>query len=90
MEAQRYPDDFDGIVAAAPAMDWPGIAAAFVRNSQAAFPDPSTLDHSVITRDNLKLLESRSFSLAERISRFRQRGEPAFSKEDVRRALFDD
>jgi Methyltransferase domain len=38
----------------------------------------------------LKLLESRSFSLAERISRFRQRGEPAFSKEDVRRALFDD
>src|SRR6266566_4792350 len=59
MEAQRYPDDFDGIVAGAPAMDWPGIAAAFVRNSQAAFPDPATLERSVITRDNLKLLESR-------------------------------
>ncbi len=59
MEAQRYPDDFDGIVAAAPAMDWPGIAAAFVKNSQAAFPDPATLSRSVITRDNLKLLESR-------------------------------
>jgi len=59
MEAQRYPDDFDGIVSAAPAMDWPGIAAAFVKNSQAAFPDPAALRDSVISRDNLKLLESR-------------------------------
>src|SRR5260221_2269318 len=59
MEAQRYPDDFDGIVSGAPALDWPGIAAAFVKNSQAAFPDPATLSRSVITRDNLKLLESR-------------------------------
>jgi hypothetical protein len=27
MEAQRYPEDFDGIVAGAPAFDWPGLAA---------------------------------------------------------------
>jgi feruloyl esterase len=58
IEAQRYPDDFDGIVSAAPALDWPAIAAAFVKNSQAAFPDPATLSRSVISRDNLKLLES--------------------------------
>ncbi len=36
-----------------------------------------------------KLLESKSFAVAERISRLRQRGEPAFSKADVRRALTD-
>ncbi len=36
-----------------------------------------------------KLLESKSFSVAERISRLRQRGQPAFSKADVRRALSD-
>jgi feruloyl esterase len=59
MEAQRYPGDFDGIVAAAPALDWPGIAAAFVKNSQAVFPDSHVLDKSVITPDNLKLLEAR-------------------------------
>jgi Methyltransferase domain len=37
----------------------------------------------------LKLLESKSFSLAERISRLRQGGQPAISKDDVRRALFE-
>jgi hypothetical protein len=34
-----------------------------------------------------RLLVSRSFALAERISRLRQRGVPAFSKADIRRAL---
>ena len=28
MEAQRYPEDFDGIVAGSPAYDWTGVAAA--------------------------------------------------------------
>jgi hypothetical protein len=36
-----------------------------------------------------KLLESKSFAVAERLSRLRQGGEPAFSKEDVRRVLAD-
>ena len=34
-----------------------------------------------------ELLKSRSFSIAEAISRVRQRGRPAVSKQDVRRAL---
>ena len=40
MEAQRYPDDFDGIVAGAPAYDFTGIGAQFIKDIQAAFPDP--------------------------------------------------
>jgi hypothetical protein len=34
-----------------------------------------------------RLLTSKTFALAERISRLRQRGEPAFSRDEVRRAL---
>lgn len=34
-----------------------------------------------------RLLDSKAFALAERISRLRQRGRPAFSREDVRRLL---
>ena len=35
MEAQRFPADFDGIIAGAPAYDWTGLAAANIRNMQA-------------------------------------------------------
>jgi feruloyl esterase len=56
MLAQRYPDDFDGIISAAPAFDWPGMAAEFLRNQQAVFPDPKNVASPVITDDNRKLL----------------------------------
>jgi tannase/feruloyl esterase len=54
--AQRYPEDFDGIVAGAPVLDWPGTAAGFIRNQQVVFPDPSDLASPVITADNRKLV----------------------------------
>lgn len=57
MEAQRYPDDFDGIVAGAPAFNWPAIAAEFMQNCQAIYPNPDCLDNPVITLENLKLLQ---------------------------------
>jgi feruloyl esterase len=56
MEAQRYPADFDGIVAMAPAFNWPEIAAEFIRNMQALYPDPEDLEHPVLTTENLKVL----------------------------------
>ena len=56
MEAQRYPADFDGIVAGAPALDFTGIAAQFVRDTQIAYPDPARLT-PLFSRDNLAFLE---------------------------------
>ncbi len=53
--SQRYPDDFDGIVAAAPAYHWTGIGAAFVQNQQAIYPD-GDIDAPVLTPDTLELL----------------------------------
>ncbi|HVR29955.1 MAG TPA: tannase/feruloyl esterase family alpha/beta hydrolase [Thermoanaerobaculia bacterium] len=56
MESQRYPEDFDGIVAGAPAYDWPGIGAGFVRTQQEIYPDPGDLSAPVITTANRALL----------------------------------
>ncbi len=41
MEAQRYPQDFDGIVAGAPANNWSRLFAGFVWNEQALLNDPA-------------------------------------------------
>jgi acetyl esterase/lipase len=35
IEAQRYPEDYDGIIAGAPAFDWTGVAADFIWNTRA-------------------------------------------------------
>lgn len=56
ISVQRYPRDFDGVIAGAPALDWPGVAAAFVRNQQLIYPDPNDLDAPVITTANRRLL----------------------------------
>jgi len=57
VEAQYYPEDFDGIVAFAPAISWPEFGAKFVQNIQKIYPDSKDLNHPVITLDNLKLLQ---------------------------------
>jgi feruloyl esterase len=61
MEAQRYPDDFDGIVAGEPAFDWVGMAGKFIENTKYIYPDPGDMRNPVITRDNLVLLEKSIF-----------------------------
>jgi Tannase and feruloyl esterase len=59
MEAQRFPDDFDGIVVGAPAHDFVGMAAQFVRDVQAVFPDPRNLSAPMFTPETLKSVEAQ-------------------------------
>ncbi|HEV7927632.1 MAG TPA: tannase/feruloyl esterase family alpha/beta hydrolase [Verrucomicrobiae bacterium] len=57
MEAQRYPKDFDGIVAGAPAFDWPGLAANAVAIQKVLYPHPEHLDQTALDREALKKLQ---------------------------------
>jgi len=50
METQRYPNDFNGVVAGAPAFNWTGFAAMSVAIAKALYPDPAHLDHTVLDR----------------------------------------
>ena len=58
MEAQRFPGDFDGIVAQAPAADFTGTAATFIRNLKVQYPT-GDFAAPVITQGNLDLVQSR-------------------------------
>ena len=55
METQRYPEDFDGLVAGAPAYDWTGFRGAQIRTLQTMLPDGDTKG-PVLTQANLELL----------------------------------
>ena len=57
MEAQRYPADFNGIVAGAPAFDWPGLAANAVVIQKALYPDPAQLSKTVLDQASLQKLQ---------------------------------
>ena len=59
MEAQRYPADFDGIVAGAPAYNWTdGLAAGVTTINRAMYPDPQNLQEAVIRPQDQALIES--------------------------------
>jgi hypothetical protein len=57
MESQRYPDDFDGIVAGAPAFDWPGLAANAVAIQKVLYPHAEHLDQTALDKEALGKLQ---------------------------------
>src|SRR5215510_8766391 len=59
MEAQRYPDDFDGIVAGAAAMDFTGIAAQFMKDLQTLYPDPKNTATPMLSPDTMKAVGAK-------------------------------
>ena len=67
MEAERYPDDFDGIASAAPAAHMSRTGASFLKNIKAAFPDPSYFEHPIITKASLDLLSAKVLEACDAI-----------------------
>lgn len=57
MEAQYYPDDFNGYVAGAPAFSWPAAGAKFLSECVVNYPNSQDVSKPVITNDNLKVIQ---------------------------------
>ncbi len=71
VEAQIYPEDFDGIVAGAPAFSWPAFGAKFMQISQKNYPNPNDLSKTVITKDNLRVLQEDILSQCDTLDGIR-------------------
>lgn len=68
MEAQRYPDDFDGITAGAPAYDWTmGLGMGMVHNMINMYPDPNNLDEPLVSVADLKLIEDTYLEMCDEL-----------------------
>lgn len=84
MEAQRYPDDFDGIVAGAPALNFTAIGAQFIKDSQASFPDAHKLTTPMLPPETLKFVEKKVLEACDTLD-----GVKDGVMEDPRRCKFD-
>ena len=63
MEAQRYPDDFNGIIAGAPANAWTRLMTAFAWDARAM----SKTAQSVILKDKLELIQAAALRQCDAI-----------------------
>jgi tannase/feruloyl esterase/VCBS repeat protein len=58
VEVQRYPEDFDGVVAGAPALDLTNLNFSSIWNQQTMFPDPNDLTAPTLPNSKLSLLQN--------------------------------
>lgn len=63
MEAQRYPGDFDGIVAGAPANAWLRLMTAMTWSWKSAHADPA----SMIPDDKLPVIQAAALALCDKL-----------------------
>lgn len=61
MEAQRYPEDFDGIIAGAPAYDWSHHFTGFIWNEQALLKDAA----SAIPPTKLPMIQAAALAVCD-------------------------
>lgn len=61
MEAQRFPDDYNGIVSGAPAIDWPHLLTSALWNAKATLQDPE----SYIPRSKLPAINDASVAACD-------------------------
>jgi len=69
MAAQRYPADFDGVVAGAPAFDWTGFAAMGIHLAQVFYPDPEKQTETVLTQADFDRLYADIMKQADDLDR---------------------
>ena len=55
--AQRYPEDFNAIIAGAPAQDIRGIIATFMNISRVMYPDPTKVDKATLSMPDQQALQ---------------------------------
>ncbi len=66
MEAQRYPEDFDGIVSGAPPFNLTAVmGAAMTQTTHAMYPDPTNLEAAVIGPEEQELIASEIFKMCD-------------------------
>ncbi len=66
MEAQRYPEDFDGIVSGAPPLNLTAImGAAMTQTTNAMYPDPTDLEAAVIGPEEQELIASKILGMCD-------------------------
>jgi len=65
--AQRFPNDFDGIIAGAPALNITGFHLAFAYNQLAMYPNPENLSTPVLPEGKIQELYNAVMAKCDRI-----------------------